>query len=103
MKFSIVMFIFSNAVISAPPTTNNANPVPSNETSISNSKNIIATTGGTSKIMHPSEDLSLEELRARFPKYQKMIEAAHAAKEKASPALLPPQSEVPKYGRTWNC
>lgn len=93
---------FSNAVISAPPTTNNANPVTTSESSTSCTKNVITTSGSTSKIMHPSEDLSLEELRARLPKYQKMIEAANAAKEKASPAMLPPQSEVQKYGRKWN-
>ncbi|XP_015597379.1 BUB3-interacting and GLEBS motif-containing protein ZNF207 isoform X1 [Cephus cinctus] len=33
--------------------------------------NLIATTGAASKIIHPSEDLSLEEIRARLPKYQR--------------------------------
>ncbi|XP_066588478.1 BUB3-interacting and GLEBS motif-containing protein ZNF207-like isoform X2 [Prorops nasuta] len=33
--------------------------------------NLIATTGATSKIIHPPEDLSLEEIRARLPKYQR--------------------------------
>lgn len=37
---------------------------------------MIATTGTTSKIMHPPEDISLEELRARKPKYNKKIASA---------------------------
>lgn len=37
---------------------------------------MIATTGTTSKIMHPPEDVSLEELRARKPKYQIYIKKA---------------------------
>ncbi|KAL7303932.1 hypothetical protein TKK_0004050 [Trichogramma kaykai] len=32
---------------------------------------MIATTSATSKIIHPAEDLSLEEIRARLPKYQR--------------------------------
>ncbi|XP_049306401.1 BUB3-interacting and GLEBS motif-containing protein ZNF207 isoform X3 [Bactrocera dorsalis] len=67
---------YSNATISAPPTTNNQSATGSSaaphETSkapavlaVGNSSSI------TSKIMHPPEDLSLEELRARKPKYQK--------------------------------
>lgn len=45
---------YSNATISAPPTTNT-----------------VAATNPSSKIMHPADDLSLEELRARKPKYRK--------------------------------
>lgn len=37
---------------------------------------MIATTGTTSKILHPPEDISLEELRARKPKYNKKIASA---------------------------
>ncbi|XP_051154548.1 BUB3-interacting and GLEBS motif-containing protein ZNF207 [Leptopilina boulardi] len=33
--------------------------------------NLITTTGAASKIIHPPEDLSLEEIRARLPKYQR--------------------------------
>lgn len=64
---------FSNATISAPPTTNN----PSNNGTVEAPKStLIATTGTTSKIMHPPEDISLEELRARKPKYNKKIASA---------------------------
>lgn len=33
----------------------------------------IATTGAASKIIHPAEDISLEEIKARHPKYAKSI------------------------------
>lgn len=58
---------YSNATISAPPTTN---PSTSSE---ANKIPMIATTGAASKIIHPAEDISLEEIRARLPKYQKTI------------------------------
>lgn len=38
----------------------------------------IPPTGSASKIMHPSEDLSLEEVRARKPKYLKQVTTARA-------------------------
>lgn len=38
----------------------------------------IPPTGSASKIMHPSEDLSLEEIRARKPKYLKQVTTARA-------------------------
>lgn len=31
----------------------------------------MTSTGATSRIMHPPEDISLEELRARLPKYKR--------------------------------
>lgn len=37
---------------------------------------MIPATGTTSKIVHPPEDLSLEEIRARKPQYQKKISLA---------------------------
>ncbi|EEB11203.1 conserved hypothetical protein [Pediculus humanus corporis] len=36
--------------------------------------NLINTTGASSKIIHPPEDISLEEIRARLPKYQPKTE-----------------------------
>jgi len=54
------------ATISAPPTTNNpAANVPPPKV------NTIAATGASSKIIHPQEDVSLEEIRTRNPKYSK--------------------------------
>lgn len=59
---------YSSATISAPPTTN-----PSTSTEGAPKVQMIATTGAASKIIHPAEDISLEEIRARLPKYQKTI------------------------------
>lgn len=60
---------YSSATISAPPTTNTGAPSEGNKVSM------IATTGAASKIIHPAEDISLEEIRARLPKYQRTIPA----------------------------
>ncbi|XP_022917009.1 BUB3-interacting and GLEBS motif-containing protein ZNF207 isoform X2 [Onthophagus taurus] len=61
--------ISSGATISAPPTTNN----PSINGSDGSKVPTIATTGATSKIIHPAEDISLEEIKARQPKYARCM------------------------------
>lgn len=65
---------YSNATISAPPTTNNP---ASTSTGSSNNNNetqkpptIPQNTGTASKIIHPPEDISLEELKARRSQYR---------------------------------
>nr|CAH7712505.1 unnamed protein product [Callosobruchus chinensis] len=58
----------SSATISAPPTTNTPGP-----SSDSSKVATIATTGAASKIIHPPEDISLEEIRARNPKYARNL------------------------------
>lgn len=91
---------YSNATISAPPTTNNAGvgggaasnaapvapPDPHNQGRLPNAANAAGNTAGggvvaavSTKIMHPAEDASLEELRSRLPKYQARLAAALAA------------------------
>lgn len=67
---------YSNATISAPPTTNMPG---SNTTGEAPKSTLITATGTTSKIIHPPEDISLEEIRARRPKYCKQIAMAVAA------------------------
>lgn len=64
---------YSNATISAPPTTNN----PASTIGSSNNNNetqkpptIPQNTGTASKIIHPPEDISLEELKARRSQYR---------------------------------
>lgn len=79
---------YSNATISAPPTTNLGIPHTSNTDNKTNSKetsnnantnsnenpqqkpSTVPSAGTASKIMHPSEDVSLEELRSRKPQYK---------------------------------
>ncbi|KAL3272601.1 hypothetical protein HHI36_014071 [Cryptolaemus montrouzieri] len=61
--------ISQGATISAPPTTNQ--PAGSS-TPGSDKVPLIASTGASSKIIHPVEDISLEEIRARRLKYTKV-------------------------------
>lgn len=67
--------MFLGATISAPPTTNN--PGSSSSSSGTSGENTkvatITTTGASSKIIHPAEDISLEEIRAKQSKYAKCI------------------------------
>lgn len=68
---------YSNATISAPPTTHNANIGSNNNVNNNDGQKpgFIASNSTTSKIIHPPEDLSLEELRARKPKYLNKVSA----------------------------
>jgi hypothetical protein len=63
---------YSNATISAPPTTNLGNSSNSTTSSTETQKTptIPQNTGTASKIVHPPEDISLEELKARRPQYK---------------------------------
>lgn len=65
---------YSNATISAPPTTNLGNPssttASSNNNETQKPPTIPQNTGTASKIIHPPEDISLEELKARRPQYR---------------------------------
>lgn len=63
----------SNATISAPPTTNLGNSSGTNSASSSDNQKtptIPQNSGTASKIMHPPEDISLEEIRARKQQYR---------------------------------
>lgn len=66
--------ISAGATISAPPTTNST-PSGSSSSTIGDSNKVgtIATTGAASKIIHPTDDISLEEIRARQHRYQRTI------------------------------
>ncbi|XP_023023234.1 bub3 interacting GLEBS and Zinc finger domain protein [Leptinotarsa decemlineata] len=64
--------ITSAATISAPPTSNAAGSS-SNINSDGNKVGTINTSSATSKIVHPSEDISLEEMKARNVKYSRNI------------------------------
>lgn len=69
----------SSATISAPPTTNNAgNSSVPQMPEMSKPPPNIASVGVASKIMHPPEDLSLEEIRAKKPKYLRGLTIARA-------------------------
>lgn len=66
---------YSNATISAPPTTNLGSSVAANNSTTTNTEPpqkqpVLQTSGASSKILHPPEDTSLEEIRARKPQYK---------------------------------
>jgi hypothetical protein len=69
---------YSNATISAPPTTNTGN---SSKQSAPDepAKAPPQQTQTATKIIHPPEDLSLEEIRARHPKYHRKPTAVTSA------------------------
>uniref|UniRef100_A0A7G3B8R8 Putative zinc finger protein 207-like isoform x1 n=1 Tax=Lutzomyia longipalpis TaxID=7200 RepID=A0A7G3B8R8_LUTLO len=84
---------YSNATISAPPTTNSAGNVntPPTSDAYKAPPNTIPASGTTSKIMHPPEDLSLEELRARKTKYErKVVPPATSAVSAGMLGKMPP-------------
>ncbi|XP_017854750.1 BUB3-interacting and GLEBS motif-containing protein ZNF207 [Drosophila busckii] len=85
---------YSNATISAPPTTNNAGlgagaasnapPIAATDSHTQGRPPAANPAGGaagavSTKIMHPADDASLEELRARQPKYLARVAAAFAS------------------------
>lgn len=77
---------YSNATISAPPTTNLGNQASNSNANPNDTQKpptIPQNTGTASKIMHPPEDLSLEEMKSRRPQY-KINKAATTATTSAA-------------------
>lgn len=90
----------STATISAPPTVGNAN---ASSASSSDAQRNVSTAAsapsqGSMKIMHPAEDLSLEEIRARKQQYKMKINNANSRLQSPmvtkSPDTRQMQSEV---------
>ncbi|XP_034389991.1 BUB3-interacting and GLEBS motif-containing protein ZNF207b isoform X2 [Cyclopterus lumpus] len=60
----------------------------------------LTTTSATSKLIHPDEDISLEELRAQLPRYQRLTPRPGQALVAAPPvvavgSIMPPQQGMP--------
>merc|ERR1719347_702430 len=70
-----------------PPASRATFPAYSAEAEPEKKPQLIASTGSSSKIIHPPEDISLEEMRAAMPKY-KPQEAAVATPQPAAAAAL---------------
>ncbi|KAG5853798.1 hypothetical protein ANANG_G00030250 [Anguilla anguilla] len=78
----------SSSTVSKPPATVTSKPP------------TLTTTSATSKLIHPDEDISLEERRAQLPRYQRNIPRpgqAHMAVPPVGPmgAMMPPQQGMP--------
>uniref|UniRef100_A0A1L8DD90 Putative zinc finger protein 207-like isoform x1 n=1 Tax=Nyssomyia neivai TaxID=330878 RepID=A0A1L8DD90_9DIPT len=87
---------YSNATISAPPTTNTSGNVSTPPVSDAyKAPNTIPASGTTSKIMHPPEDLSLEELRARKSKYERKVMMPTNSAVAAMLGKMPPVHNLP--------
>lgn len=74
---------YSNATISAPPTVG-ASSTSTNVTDAQKPQTIPQSGGTASKIMHPPEDVSLEELRARKQRYKQNLLAMSSPQSSAS-------------------
>ncbi|XP_059058641.1 BUB3-interacting and GLEBS motif-containing protein ZNF207 [Achroia grisella] len=90
---------YSNATISAPPTTSAASAEPKENGDVAppaaNACPLVTATGAGSRIVHPPEDVSLEEIRARAANYRARGAAPRAAlHHAASPALPPATSQA---------
>ncbi|TRY66773.1 hypothetical protein DNTS_028806 [Danionella cerebrum] len=79
----------------AGPSTSSTAPKPG--TPVTSKPAALTTTSATSKLIHPDEDKSLEELRALLPRYKCKMPGAgqvHVASP-AGGAVLPPQQGIP--------
>ncbi|CAJ1053589.1 BUB3-interacting and GLEBS motif-containing protein ZNF207b isoform X4 [Xyrichtys novacula] len=60
----------------------------------------LTTTSATSKLIHPDEDISLEEMKAQLPRYQRLLPRPGQAHVAAPPvaavgSIMPPQQGMP--------
>ena len=80
---------YSNATISAPPTVGTSGST-TNVSETQKPQTIPQASGTASKIIHPSEDVSLEELRARKPQYKsnKMTSSSPHSSASSTPTSM---------------
>lgn len=76
---------YSNATISAPPTVGASSTSTNNVSDAQKPPTIPQSAGTASKIIHPPEDVSLEELRARKPQYQHRVTASPQSSASSTP------------------
>ncbi|CAG9102025.1 unnamed protein product [Plutella xylostella] len=85
---------YSNATISAPPTTSSSSEARENgdvRPPAANACPLVTATGAGAKIVHPPEDVSLEEIRARHSKYRaKPKDAPPPAQPSPAPPVVSP-------------
>ncbi|XP_050675867.1 BUB3-interacting and GLEBS motif-containing protein ZNF207 isoform X1 [Leptidea sinapis] len=82
---------YSNATISAPPTTSTSTDLKENgdvRPPPANSCPLVTATGAGSKIVHPPEDVSLEEIRARSSRYRPKPKPEAPSTPIPSPAMI---------------
>ncbi|XP_034831713.1 BUB3-interacting and GLEBS motif-containing protein ZNF207-like isoform X1 [Maniola hyperantus] len=89
---------YSNATISAPPTTSSTSSDPKENGEVkppaANACPLVTATGAGSKIIHPPEDVSLEEIRARSSKYRAKPKPDAPAPSPAPTMVTPSTSQA---------
>ncbi|XP_051571383.1 BUB3-interacting and GLEBS motif-containing protein ZNF207a isoform X2 [Myxocyprinus asiaticus] len=85
---------------SSTPAANTSSTVAKPAIPVTSKPATLTTTSATSKLIHPDEDISLEELRAQLPRYQCKIPSAGQARVTSPPAaamggVFPPQQGIP--------
>lgn len=88
---------YSNATISAPPTVG-ASSTSTNVSDTQKPPTIPQSAGTASKIIHPPEDISLEELRARKPQYR--MNRMMASSPHSSASSTPTSTAQSKYNES---
>ncbi|XP_059204663.1 BUB3-interacting and GLEBS motif-containing protein ZNF207a isoform X2 [Centropristis striata] len=71
------------STVSKPPSTVTSKPA------------TLTTSSATSKLIHPDEDISLEELRAQLPRYQRCIARQGQTPATVSPSVAPVGGMIP--------
>uniref|UniRef100_A0A7M4E012 Zinc finger protein 207 n=1 Tax=Crocodylus porosus TaxID=8502 RepID=A0A7M4E012_CROPO len=89
---------YTQSTTSTTSTTNSTAAKPA--TSITSKPATLTTTSATSKLIHPDEDISLEERRAQLPKYQRNLPRPGQASMGNPPVgpiggMMPPQPGIP--------
>uniref|UniRef100_A0A674HVY4 Zinc finger protein 207 n=1 Tax=Taeniopygia guttata TaxID=59729 RepID=A0A674HVY4_TAEGU len=89
---------YTQSTASTTSTTNSTAAKPA--TSITSKPATLTTTSATSKLIHPDEDISLEERRAQLPKYQRNLPRPGQAALGNPPVgpiggMMPPQPGIP--------
>ncbi|XP_026064387.1 BUB3-interacting and GLEBS motif-containing protein ZNF207-like isoform X2 [Carassius auratus] len=85
---------------SATAAANSSSTVAKPGTPVTSKPATLTTTSATSKLIHPDEDISLEELRAQLPRYQCKVPSAGQAHVTSPPVapmggVLPHQQGIP--------
>uniref|UniRef100_A0A671VDC7 Zinc finger protein 207, b n=1 Tax=Sparus aurata TaxID=8175 RepID=A0A671VDC7_SPAAU len=95
---------YTQPSVSSSSSTSSSNPSSSTvakpPATVTNKPATLTTTSATSKLIHPDEDISLEEMKAQLPRYQRLLPRpgqAHVAATQVAAvgSIMPPQQGMP--------
>ncbi|XP_061589080.1 BUB3-interacting and GLEBS motif-containing protein ZNF207b [Cololabis saira] len=96
---------YTQPSVSSPSSSSSSNPSSSTvakpSATVTSKPATLTTTSATSKLIHPDEDISLEEMKATLPRYQRLIPRPGQAHIAAPPVaavggIMPPQQGLPQ-------